>query len=422
LECLSVTVRRNPRPGSGELRRQWKVAAAGFCGNALGVGALLYFGLGSFVKPMEQSLGWNRLQINVAATIFTLTSMLALPVVGRLCDSLGPRRVVLPSILALAVGIALIALGPANLNAFYAEYLLCSLLGAGTLGLTYAAAVSSAFDARRGLALGISLSGAGVAAFALPLLLRLVIEAHGWRAAWMALALVALLQWPIAAVLLPGSSDRGATKSAADGHAQHGLLLLLRTRRFWLMTLPFFLVALFMSGYLVNLVALLSDRGLSAAEAAATASLVGIGILIARLLVGFLLDVTPARWLAAIVFTSSAAGALCLLESSPASAAVGAFLFGFTAGAEYDLLAFMASRYFRGPAQNAVLGASLSLFNAGAVLSPLLAGGLYQAGGSYSRGLLLVVPGCLVAAAIVSCLGSYPESAVDPDAARSQAP
>jgi MFS family permease len=418
-----MTLRRERSFGFGELRREWRVAVAGFCGNALGVGALLYFGLGSFVRPLEQALGWSRLEINLAATLFTLTSMLVLPIVGRLCDSLGPRRVVLPSTVALGTGLALISAAPAHLWVFYVACLLCSLLGAGTLGLTYAAAVSRAFDLNRGLALGIALSGAGAAAFFLPLVLRSVIELHGWRAGWLALAALAMLQLPIAAALLPRSTAR----SDAIGVRHHttstpiGIMSRLRTRAFWLMTLPFFLVALVMSGYLVNLVALLSDQGLTSAEAAATASLVGVGILVARLLVGLVLDVVEARWVAAVVFTLSAAGALCLLDGSHELAALGAFLFGFTAGAEYDLLAFMASRYFQGPAQNAVLGASLSFFNAGAVLSPILAGGLYEANGTYAQGLAIVVPGCLLAAAIVTRLGPYRRRTA-PDAVRSPAP
>jgi MFS family permease len=406
---MSLQDRRSTGPG--ELAREWKVAVAGFCGNALGVGALLYFGLGSFIKPMEQALGWSRLEINLAATLFTLTSMLALPVVGRLCDSLGPRRVVLPATVALAIGFASIAVAPARLWTFYAACLWCSALGAGTLGIAYAAAVTRAFDLRRGLALGVSLSGAGLAAFFLPLLLREVIDAHGWRAGWLTLSLLALLQLPIAATLLPRATPAGPVIGRNDRSGHETISVMLRRREFWLMTLPFFLVALVMSGYLVNLVALLADRGLTGREAATTASLVGIGILIARLLVGAVLDMAAARWVAALVFTLSAAGALCLLEGSRPLAAVGAFLFGFTAGAEYDLLAFMVSRYFRGPAQNAVLGASLSIFNAGAVLSPVLAGALFEAKGSYAQGVMLVVPGCLLGAAIVSRLGPYPFAA-----------
>src|SRR5688572_28115840 len=111
---------RHRLPASGELGREWKVLLAGFCGNALGVGALLYFGLGSFIRPLEQTLGWTRLQINLAATVFTLTSMVALPVVGRLCDTLGPRRVAIPSIVALALGLAAISIAPAGLWVFYA--------------------------------------------------------------------------------------------------------------------------------------------------------------------------------------------------------------------------------------------------------------------------------------------------------------
>jgi MFS family permease len=399
--------------GSGEFRRHWQVAVAGFGGNALGAGALLYFGLASFVKPMEQALGWTRLQIGFAATLFTLVSVLILPVIGRACDRVGARRVVLPSILALSIGLAALALAPAELWIFHATFLACSLLGAGTLGISYAAAITRAFDANRGFALGLSLSGAGFAAFLLPLLLQRVIADYGWRAGWLALGAIALLQFPVAYGLLPRHDEgmsAGARSRATD---RERLIELVRTRQFCCMSLPFFVVALVLSGHLVNLIALLSDRGLSMSEAAATASLVGVGILIARLLVGLVVDLVSARWVAAFVFALSAAGAVCLLSEGRGLETLGAFLFGFTTGAEYDLLAYMASRYFGGRQQNTVLGAGLSLFNAGAVMSPVLVGGLYEANGHYRSGLGLVIVGCLLAALFVTRVGPYPEVRAD---------
>jgi MFS family permease len=391
---------------SGEFRREWKVAVAGFLGNALGVGAMLYFGLASFVRPMERELGWSRLEVSFAATLFTLSSMLALPLVGRLCDRFGPRGVVLPSIIGLTLALAAISVAPAHLWLFYVVCVVGSLVGAGTLGLTYAAAISRAFDVNRGFALGISLSGAGLAAFALPLLLHELIERYGWRMGWLALAALALVQLPVASRFLPRRDREVVVTGNVSSSGRAVFLRLLATRCFWYMTLPFCIV----SGFLVNMIALLTDRGLSNADAAVTASLIGIGILVARLTVGFVVDLVAARWVAALVFVLAAGGSSCLLYNDATLAAAGAFLLGFTTGAEYDLLAFMASRYFGRREQNSVLGASLSLFNAGAVLSPILVGRMYEATGSYDNGLVIVILGCLLAAAIVTLIGPYPEA------------
>jgi hypothetical protein len=126
------------------------------------------------------------------------------------------------------------------------------------------------------------------------------------------------------------------------------------------------------------------------------------------LTVGFVVDLVAARWVAALVFVLAAGGSACLLVGDRSLASAGAFLFGFTTGAEYDLLAFMASRYFGRQEQNSVLGASLSIFNAGAVLSPIIVGRMYEVTGSYQQGLIVVMLGCLLAAAIVTRIGPYP--------------
>jgi MFS family permease len=187
---------------------------------------------------------------------------------------------------------------------------------------------------------------------------------------------------------------------------------------FWRITFPFFLISASIVGITINLVVLLIDKDIPGAFVAKIASLLGIGVIVARLSTGFLLDRIEARYAAALVFFMTACGCIGLLQSSTIANAGGAFLIGCTAGAELDILAYMSSRYFGLSRQGLVFGAGLSVVSLGAIVSPAIIGALYRQYGNYDRALQLTIALCAVAAAIVMTLAPAPglESAPSMDA------
>ena len=67
----------------------------------------------------------------------------------------------LPLIVLFALSMASIAFTPASPIVFVLLYAIAGTFGAGQAPLPYAKAISSWFDQRRGLALGIAMAGAG---------------------------------------------------------------------------------------------------------------------------------------------------------------------------------------------------------------------------------------------------------------------
>jgi len=395
-------------PHFTEFRLGWPALLGGTIGNFAGIGGLLYFALSSFMLPLEHQFGWTRTQIGFAVSCFTLGSIIASPMIGRGCDILGPRRIILASIPMAAALLASMAWLRGSIWELYWAYFLATLLGAGTLGITYINLVSGWFDERRGLAIGILLAGGGLSAFVLPLMLNWIIAGYGWRAGWLAPASIMLLQFPVAYFCL-NEAPRKRAMRAERQKSKMGLFRdVLRNASFWKMSLPFLLVASTLSGLNVNLVAMLVDRRIESSTAARIAALLGIGIIVARLLVGYLLDRYPARVVACLVFIVAALGCAALLAPEVLLNAIGAFILGFTAGAEFDLLGFMSSRYFRPAFQGTVFGASLSVFNLGGMISPAVVGLLYGIHHDYQSALRLGIALCVLGAAIVASLGQYP--------------
>jgi len=376
-------------------------------GNATGVGAIMYYSMSSFMLPLEQAFGWSRSDMGVAVSCLVLGWIVCMPVMGLICDRFGPRRPILISIPLLALALASLSQLDGSLLQLYAIFFVGALLGSGTLGITYIAAVTPAFVANRGLAFGITLAGTGVSAFLLPLGLHQLISLFDWRTAWLALALVSLAQWPIAYFCIPRGigSARPAVRESLEGYS---LAQALATRNFWLLGLAFLLIALLLSGLLINLIPLLIEAGMSREQAAGATAGIGLGLLFARVFVGYLLDRLDARLVAVLAFAVAAGGCVLLGRGDARWAATGALALGFTVGSELDLLAYMTARYFGERAHASIYAVSLSLFYVGAVLAPLLVGELHAYGGGYHLALQATIASCVFASVFVALLGPYP--------------
>ncbi|MEP7247059.1 MAG: MFS transporter [Gammaproteobacteria bacterium] len=391
--------------------RVWGVVAASSIGCAAGLAALPFYGLSSFMMPLERVFGWTRSQIGLASTCLTIGIFVLVPYVGRACDRFGVRRVVLPSIVALAAALALLCFMGPHVWSLYAGYGLVAILGAGTTPVSYSAAVARWFTMQRGLALGVTLAGTGLAAFFAPRILTAVIAEHGWRAGWLVMAGLSLCAFPLAFWFLREPPQR--RESCADPGAMHGMSLreALRSYRFWIIAGAFFAVSLGISGLIVNMIAMLEDAGLQATDAAHVASLIGIGVIAARLTIGYIVDRMFAPAVGTAVLLVTAAGCWLLATAGPGLAVWAAPLIGFAMGAEVDLIAYLISRYFGLRHFGVINGCGYAAYNAGAAFSPFLIGVLFAHTGTYTLALQITAGLCAFAGLSLLTLGAYPQRA-----------
>ena len=74
----------------------WLVVLAACLGVMAGFGSLFVYTFSVFVKPLSGQFGWNREAISAGFAIAAVTLGLVSPVLGRLIDRFGPRRIILP--------------------------------------------------------------------------------------------------------------------------------------------------------------------------------------------------------------------------------------------------------------------------------------------------------------------------------------
>jgi len=406
---------------SGKVFYGWWVVLAAGVGLLLHYGPILAITFGVFLKSLSQEFGWSRTQISLAFSLSTLAVTGAVPLIGRRVDQWGARRVIVPSVLLFGLGVLSLAFLSAHLWHFYAVYLFLGVVGSGTTPVPYSKVVSRWFDKKRGLALGIAVAGSSLGGFIMPPLAQALITGVGWRQAYVFLGLLTMVVTiPVVGVLLKETpqmmglwpdGDTDAQAEAAGRHSQEPGIdgrEAWHTDTFWLMVSAFFLMSVSFHGQLIHLVPLLTDRGVSAQNAALALSLGALGALLGRVGVGYLLDRFFAPYVAVWFFCAAAGGSFLLWSGTAGGLAVVAVvLMGLAQGAEFDLMAYVVSRYFGLRAFGEIYSYTFAAFTLGGVVGPLLMGMGFDSTGSYELVLGGFMVGALAAAGLMSRLGPY---------------
>lgn len=389
----------------GGVRGLWTIAAS-----ALGVGVgllgLPLLTIGLFMPSLHQAFGWSRAEVAGASTCINLATIIAAPFIGRLCDRIGVRPVALASLCALTIGFGCLAAINGSLPAYYVTWFLLAAGGVGTSGIVWTRAVGTYFTANRGLALGLALTGTAFAALIAPLTLGPVIVDFGWRAGFAALSAVSLLTIPVTWFLF--SERRHDPHGAPTLHAGVTLGEAVRSSSYWRLGTGIFLLIVGMGSAMVHLVPLAIDSGLPPVTAQRLFAIVGLSMLLGRVSIGPLLDRLDPLRVAAVSLSIPAAGCALLLLAAPS---VGAFagataLFGFSAGAEVDILAFIVARHFGLKAYGAIYGSQLMFFSAGSGLGSLATGYVHDRAGTYSPALMAGIAVFIVGAMLVASIGA----------------
>jgi MFS family permease len=407
-----------------ELRRGWLLILASGVGVICSSIVLPFYTIGALVKPLTAEFGWARADVQSAILFSSGLGALTAPLVGWLADRYGPRALVLPCLVGLAIGFFIAAAMDGSLWMFYVAYSAMALLGAGTTPITWTRAIAAAFDRQRGLALGITLTGTGLCATLAPAYAVWLTENFGWRMAYVGIGLLpVLLAGPIvwfgfrvprrtpaveAAVRAAAGDAAAASAPAAPAW---GLTLgeTIRGYRFWVLCASIMSIYLAVSGISPNLIAALTDKGFTAADAAKAQGAYGFAIIVARLVVGFLVDRFWAPGVAVVSLSLPAIGCLILTGSPDFTLVItAALLIGFAAGAELDLMAFFAARYFGLAHYSKIYGILYAILAVAGGVAPMLFARIYDETASYETSFLIAAGLFVFGALVVLALGRYP--------------
>ncbi len=289
----------------------------GLCFLAILIGAGIRSAPAVLIHPLEAEFGWSRAAISSAISINLLLYGLAAPLSGWLLDHLGPRRVMLGSLVLLAAGVSA-AIFVAELWHLILFWGIVVGLGAGGVASVLAAAVAHRwFVARRGLVLGIlnSASSTGQLIF-IPFFMAMIVVS-GWRVGSLTMAVVTLLIlfmvffWmrdePSEVGLEPYGSQEDLRRDRAHAEATATLAVsawqAFATRPFWLLAGSFFICGATSNGLIgTHLIPHSIDYGIPGVVAATTVGVMGGMNFVGTTISGYMTDRVDPRRILAVVY------------------------------------------------------------------------------------------------------------------------
>ena len=389
---------------------------AAFVGVMVSFASIVPYTFSLFLSPLQNAFGWKREAISQGFAIAALTVAACSPFLGTLLDRLPPRRIILPCIAVFACAVASLSMLKGHVGQFYATYVLLGIVGNGTAQLAYSRAVLTWFNQRRGQALALVLTGSGTGSILLPMLAQHVIATEGWRSAYLVLGAVALLGLPLTALLV--RNNPVAEVHPALTNQRINVSEVLKTSTFWLIAFPVLLAALSLNGAIAHLAALLVGRSVTPASAALALSMLGLSGIVGRLITGHLLDRIFAPIVSLAVLLIAGMGIVTVAYATSAPMGIfGAFLIGFGAGSEADVVPYLIAKYFGRTRFSTLYGLSWTAYAVGAAAGPVLMGHAFDRAGSYVPSTVLLLSGPLFAAAFLQLLlPRYPTASIAPNA------
>lgn len=396
-------MKRQPAAARRPVFFGWYVCAAAVFIGFVAIGARNGFGV--FVEPMSDAFGWNRLTISIAAALGILLNGLSQPFMGQIFDRTGGRKLILISLVALAVCTLALAATMHILFLIFFFGVAASLAQSGLSLTNTSALLSRWFRRRRGTAISInstalSLGGMVMVPFAFYLL-----DATNWRIAWVGLGLVVLLALPVAWLFLrddparmgqhpdgdpaPAGQPGGAPGAAAErppGPLEaRSWRESLQSAPFWQMSGAYFVCGATTFILSVHFIPYAQDRGVSGGTAALIFGFMNGLNIIGALAAGYLSDRIGGtkNWLTLVYVMRGAGYLMLLLLPAPASLWVFASLAGFSWIATLPLTSSLTAEVYGLRSLGTISGITFMFHQIGGFLSVTMAGWLYDLTGSY---------------------------------------
>lgn len=379
----------------------------------LGLG---YYSFGVFFKPLIAEFGCSRATLSGVMTTFLLAWGLACPLVGRLTDRYGARRLIIPGTIALGTSFCLLSLTGA-LWQLYLLYACAGVASATCSEIPVSAAVSNWFKKKRGIAMGITTTGIGFGGLFLAPAVSQLILSFGWQATFFVMG---LLTWvviiPLVALimrtrpqeigLLPNgerSLDRAKASESlpqpsttANGKNSNlnnrPAAISIRTKELWLIGFAFSFVSFGIIGIITHEVPFIVDMGIPLATAATALGLTaGIGVL-GKLSFGYFADRLSPKWVMLTCIALQAGGVVILMQSRSLGM-VWAFVivFAFAMGGTNTLRPLVIGEFFSIDSFGRTFGLTELIRRFGAAAGPLVAGYIFDVTGSYHYAFITII-------------------------------
>jgi MFS family permease len=402
---------------AGLARAEWAVhwplvlvSVLGF--SLLSVGNISF---GAFIAPLETAFGWTRAEATGGLMVYSAVCVVCQPMVGRLIDRWGPRKIALIGTVLSAAGFALFGATTGSLIVWLLLWFVYTLATQLILTPVWSAAVASEFDAGRGLALAVTISGSAISTTLAPIVATRLIEAYDWRTAYIVMGILWGTIVLIPAIFLFHSRLdrlRAGRCAVAEGEidgisAREGL----RSPSFYKLLFGTTINYTLVIGIMVHMIPITTGSGLSRDVAALVAASLGVTSILGKLICGMLVNRLPGHVIIATALALPVVACLMLMTPTDSIALrlVAATFLGVSAGGHLKMLIYLATRHFGMRAFGTLFGFISSGLTLATGAGPFICSYLFDLTGNYQLVLTLAIPTSLIGSLLMLWVGPYPE-------------
>ncbi|TET48611.1 MAG: MFS transporter, partial [Dehalococcoidia bacterium] len=360
----------------------------------------LMYSYGVFFKHLIADFGWSRGATSGVHSLFMVVHGGFAIVMGWLADRFGPARVMAACAFIGGLGLALTS----QINSLWQFYLTYGIIfGVGeSAGFTITMSTTARwFIKRRGLALGIVASGAGIGTMIMAPAAERLITAFGWSTAYLVLAVAAwAVMIPSALVLRRDPAEKGLRSYGSDeavigvasiaqrevNAAETGIALRAAVlyKPLWMLFAIFFTFNVCLQMVMIHLVNYATDIGIASLIAATFISIIGLGSFIGRLLMGTASDRIGASNALLICCIIMMVTLIFLIFAHEMwMFYLFAIIFGFAYGGEVPQMPVLVGRFFGMRAVAALVGVTVFGATIGGALGAWMGGQIFDVTQSY---------------------------------------
>ena len=355
------------------------------------------YSYGTLLPEMLPALSITKAEAGMIYSSYFVTYTALSPVLGLLSDRYNVRIILTLFVALMGAGAFLMAYPTSQFEAalyFGVTGLGCSACWAPVMGL----AQRWTSEGRRGMSLAFVDAGSSLGVMAAGALTPLIVVAYDWRVGWMGLGVLAFILAVVTYFLVQSDPQTKSTPSLQGGGKRKlaGITYkeLLSDPRFWLIGVAYLFTGFaimvpfaFISTYAVQELSFPYD------SATRLVTLIGMGGVTGKLVLGPLSDKWGRIKILVISAILIAGGNLAIAYSRGWMLMVVTFVFGIGYGACWAMYAACASDFFSKQAAGGIIGLWTVYLGVGLMLSPLLAGWIADATGTFMWSFLIATGG-----------------------------
>lgn len=388
----------------------WWIVAGCFLLTFTGIGIAIN-SIGVFLKPVTESLGFDRGAFSLYFTIAALSMALAAPFMGKLLSKYKLQVVMGISTALLAVSFFLYSQSTQLIH-FYLLSIVLGIGSAGTHVIPVALLITNWFKEKRGLAIAIALAGSGIGGMLFNPVANYLITAYNWQTAYMLLGCVlAITTIPVALFIvrlhpsemgLKAYGDIAESTETVDDLKGFTMGEAVKTSGFWFLALVLLMIGVMNMGIQHHVPAFLTDVGHSPAFAANIVALFMGVLVLGKIVLGSIFDRFGPRVGVIFIFTIFAVAAFILTGSTIAAIAI---IFGLVFGFANAIMTIppplLTAEMFGQKNYGVIYGVMSICYTLGSGIGMPLSGTIFDKTGSYLPAFYLYI-GMAILAMIIA--------------------